>query len=202
MGDICKTCGGDKDHPKKIVSYVKGGRRLGLFNGDVKAGCYIDSNGNFIGPDGYALDENGDILKDENNIPIMGVEPSWIDVEDFEYSGIPFTSIYESRIKKNGTIPLSARTDDGITIIDYLRLYDLRLPVPDQWLSDEQLMGKNALYDLWKRIFGDGSLSSASEIYDMHNGGRNRTYDPYHHHRRHHMTVEAFWVETYKEGDM
>ena len=188
MGDICKLCGGDKDHPKKIKSYVKGGRRVGVFNGDLATGCYVDINGNFIGPDGYARDDEGKIMEDENGIPILGTTPSYIDIEDYEYEGKPFTSIYETKLRANGVPILSNRTDDGIIIIDYFRLFDIRLTVPDQWLTDEQLMGRDAFYKLWKN----------NSLY----GGGSRQYNPFQHYMNKHKTVEAFWVETYSEGGM
>jgi len=56
--------------PNNHVSYIQGGRKLGIYNGDVKSGTYIDINGNFINADGFALDENGYIMFDKEGKPI------------------------------------------------------------------------------------------------------------------------------------
>lgn len=75
---------GDKVIDEESGSYVKGGDKLGVFNGDVETGCYIDSEGKFINPDGLPIDEEGNILTDENGEPLEASTPSFIWAEDVE----------------------------------------------------------------------------------------------------------------------
>lgn len=69
---------------EETKSFVLGNdKKLGVFNGDTKNEVYVDINGNFINPDGLAIDEEGKVLYDpDTNEPIYGDKPSYILLED------------------------------------------------------------------------------------------------------------------------
>lgn len=80
---------------------ILGGKKLGVFNGDVNAQVYIDSNGNFINPDGLAIDEDGNVMFDVDGNVIVGTEPSYTWIEDFKYDGPYIESEYLKNQKKH-----------------------------------------------------------------------------------------------------
>jgi hypothetical protein len=143
MDKICKTCG-----KPKVGHWVKGGKKLGVYNGDIKTGCYIDVHNRFITPEGVAIDEEGKVLLDDKGNPILGDTPSYIDVENWTPDGKPRCSLYEiERRKRMARRFLNINhTDDGLLLIDYLRIFNIRPEV-----DDETLTTHNAVSKVWKR---------------------------------------------------
>lgn len=142
MAEICKLCKCDPEHPKKLKVPVKGGRKVGVLNGDVKLKCYIDINGHFIGKDGLALDENGDVLVDKNGCPVVADVPSWIPIGEYRPDTHPWTSEVElERLQRKYKQP--GREPKSLLPIDYAKIFNIRLNA-----SDEEYLYTNVLFKL------------------------------------------------------
>lgn len=139
---ICNNCN------KPITSrWIKGGKKLGVYNGDIETGCYIDVHGRFITPEGFAIDEEGMILLDDKNNPILGDTPSYIDIENYKPDGKPRCSLYElERRKRLGKLKLNISSDnDSLLLIDYLRIFNIKPEVDDLTLTTHGAVSK-----VWK----------------------------------------------------
>lgn len=142
MPVFCPKCNCEKGHPKKIQVPVKGARKVGVLNGDVKLGVYVDIHGRFISPDGFAIDENGMIMLDDHHRPIIGDKPSHIPIGDYRPDTDPW--IAEVDIKRCEQIRKFFNKDceyNSLLPIDYLRIFNLRLNATDQ-----ELMTTNVLF--------------------------------------------------------
>ena len=138
----CNTC-----NKRKVGRWVKGGRKLGVYNGDIKTGCYIDVHGRFITPEGVAIDEEGKVILDDNGHPVIGDTPSYIDIEEYTPNSKPRCSLYEVERRKR----MAKRffnvnhVDDGLLLIDYLRIFNIRPEVDDATLTTHDALSK-----VWK----------------------------------------------------
>lgn len=134
--------------PDNHISYIQGGRKLGVYNGDIASGTYIDINGNFINADGFALDENGYIMFDKEGKPIMGSTPSYIPIDEYQEDYNPWLSEYEKRKKSLTTlrrINSPTSTSDSLLLTCYFDIFNIKLDVPD-----ELILGPQAFYKCWK----------------------------------------------------
>ena len=131
--------------PDNQVSYIQGGRKLGVYNGDVKTGTYIDIHGHFINADGFALDENGYIMFDKEGKPIMGDTPFYIPIDKYQEDGIPWLSEYEKRKREPRKIGGPTATSDTLLLTCYFDIFNIKLDVPD-----ELILGPTAFYKCWK----------------------------------------------------
>lgn len=104
---------------KKIL----GGKKLGVFNGDIKTGYYIDKNNNIVNSDGYIVDENGNLIRDEIGNLIDGDIPSYHKID--EYTRILFLPQQKENVETNKVNFLS----------DFLSIYSVELPDLSEWID-------------------------------------------------------------------
>lgn len=149
MGKCPKCDCTSPDKKKKIPVYVKGGKKLGLYNGDIETGTYIDSNGYFITPEGFAIDDNGYIITDENNKPVHGGPPSYLDIEDYKYEGKPWLSQYEKKrldkLNDRYKHPTIRKEHNELLIKSYFDLFNIQLDVPDKLM-----LMPTAMFKVWE----------------------------------------------------
>lgn len=131
--------------PDNHISYIQGGRKLGVYNGDIESGTYIDINGNFINADGFALDENGYIMFDKEGKPIMGSTPSYIPIDEYQEDYNPWLSEFEKRKLKRSPIESPNSLANELLISCYFDIFKIKLDVPD-----ELILGPNAFIKCWK----------------------------------------------------
>ena len=129
----------------KDIRYVKGGRKLGVYNGDIKTGSYIDVNGEFINKDGFALTEDGYIKFDKDGAPITGATPSYIPIDQYEPDGNPWLSEYEKRKENRYRNSDYINARDDLLITNYFNMFKIRLDVPD-----ELILSPNGFIKCWK----------------------------------------------------
>lgn len=143
MPILCRKCVCNSRTPKMIQVPVKGGRKVGVLNGDTKLEVYIDIHGRFITKDGFAIDENGMIMLDKHNRPIVGDKPSYIPIGDYN----PDTKPWRAEIELKDCKQLKRFVNEnckynGILPIDYLRLFNIRLNATDQDLLNTNVLFK------------------------------------------------------------
>ena len=120
----------------KKYTYVKGGKKLGIYNGDVETGTYIDIKGNFISPEGFALNEDGTVKLDPCGTPVYGDTPSYIPINKYEYDGIPWISEYKKKLTDNNVHLRANQYDDNELLIKtYFDLFKIKLDLPDEILT-------------------------------------------------------------------
>ena len=125
-------------------SYIQGGRKLGVYNGDIKTGTYIDIHGRFINKDGFAIDEDGYIMLDDKGNPIEGDTPSYIPINEYEPDYNIWLSEYEKR-KKKWTTSNPESLADKLLMSCYFDIFNIHLDVPD-----EIILAPNAFIRVWK----------------------------------------------------
>lgn len=140
---ICNKCN------KPITSrWVKGGRKLGVYNGDIDTGCYIDVHGRFITPEGFAIDEDGMFILDDKGNPVIGDTPSYIDIENYIPEGKARCSQFElEKRKRLAKLKLVIRPEkESLLLIDYLRIFNIKPEVDDLTLTTHGAVSK-----VWKQ---------------------------------------------------
>ena len=131
--------------PNKKVSYIKGGRKVGIYNGDIATGTYIDINGNFINKDGFAINEEGYILFNKDGKPICGSTPSFIPIEEYQPLTNPWLSEYEKRKLESKVVKDPGGIGNELLLKCYFDIFNIKVDIPD-----ELLLSPKGFISCWK----------------------------------------------------